>query len=138
MERFAVGTLKGFTRHGVWLLAPLALAIVLGGCTTTKRAAQLVVDHHVGMARGAIDIMSGKAEERAQRVAKLRADLEASRSALAAEQDQGRLVELLKQHVALQDALVGELLEGHGHHHGGSQQQARAENKEELSESHAH
>jgi hypothetical protein len=112
--------------------------MVVGACTTTKRAAQLVVDHHVGMARGAIDIMSGEAEAREQRVAKLQADLEASRSALAAEQDQGRLVELLRQHAALQDALVAELLDNHGHHHaghrGGGHQQAQAETKSESPE----
>lgn len=123
-------------RLGAGLL--IALAVALGACTTTKRAAQLVVDHHVGMARGALDIVSGKAEEREQRVAKLRADLDASGSALAAEQEQARLVELLKQHVALQDALVAELLQAHGHHHDGGHQHTQAETTQAESQSHQH
>lgn len=137
MQRFEFGFVRLRKLAGrAWPL--IALAAALAACATTRRATQLVVDHHVGMARGAIDIMSGKAEEREQRVAKLRADLEVSRVALATEQDQSRLVELLKQHVALQDALVEELLEGHGHHHGESHQQARAETKQEQSESYQH
>ncbi len=89
--------LRHLRRGIVWLLSALALPMVFGGCATTERATRLVVDHHVGMARGAMDIMTGEAEAREQRVAKLRAELDGSRAALAAEQEQGRLVELLKQ-----------------------------------------
>ncbi len=112
-------------------LSLLALALTGGvlGCTTTKRAAQLVIDHHVGMAQGAMDIMSGKAEEREQRLAKLQADLEHNRTALATAADEARKVELLEQHVALQDALIAELMQGHGHH--GGQQHASAESGDE-------
>lgn len=98
-------------------LLTLALTVT-SGCATSKRAAQLVVDHHVGMARGALDIINGEAEAREQRVARLRAEIDANSTALAAEQDRDRLVDLLKQHVALQDAVVAELLQGSGHHGG--------------------
>ncbi len=131
-------------RMGMLFSALLAVPMALSGCTTAKRAAHLVVDHHVGMAQGAADIMSGEAEAREQRLAKLRADLEASQSALALEQDQGRLVELLKQHVALQDALVAEILPvhgGHGHQCGGHQQghaESQSETTNEQQESHQH
>ena len=131
-RRRLLGSLKGQRRHGVWFFILLGAPLVVGGCTTTKRDVDLVVDHHVGMARGAIDIMSGEAEAREQRVAKLRADLEASQTALAAEQDQGRLIELLKQHVALQDALIADLLQGHGHHHTGPQQAATDSSKRQA------
>ena len=115
----------------------LALALtVTSGCATSKRAAQLVVDHHLGMARGALDIINGEAEAREQRVAKLRAEIDANGAALAAEQDRDRLVDLLRQHVALQDALVAELLQGHGHH--GSHQQAQADTSTEQTTSHEH
>lgn len=53
---------------------------------------------------------SEKRTAREQRVAKLHADLQTSRAALTAEQDPGRLIQLLKQQVALQDALLDELL----------------------------
>lgn len=109
-------------------LSLLALTAGVVGCTTTKRAAQVVIDHHLGMAQGAMDIMSGKAEEREQRVAKLQADLEHNRGALAAAPDAARKLELLEQHVALQDALIAELMQGHGHH--GSQQHAKADSEE--------
>jgi hypothetical protein len=105
-------------------MAAVVGALAFAACTTTERAARLVIDHHVGMAQGAMDIMSGKAEEREQRVEKLQADLDSNRVALNAEQDQGRLVELLKQHVVLQDALVAELMQGHGQHGGGHQHAA--------------
>ncbi|MFI5396024.1 MAG: hypothetical protein ACHQ9S_10865 [Candidatus Binatia bacterium] len=108
----------------IGIVVSVAVAAALGACTTTERAARLVIDHHLGMAQGAIDIMSGEAEAREQRVAKLQADLEASRLAVATEQDQDRLVELLKQHVVLQDALVAELKQGHGQHGGGHQHAA--------------
>lgn len=120
---------KGMERWG--LTAALALSVALGACTTTRRTAQLVIDHHVGMARGGWDILTGKAEEREQRAAKLQADLEQSRAALATESDLTRQVELLRQHVALQDALISELLQqGHGQH-GGGHQQAKTENSGE-------
>lgn len=48
-----------------------------------------------------------------QRVASLLADLNSNRAALGGEHDQTRLVERLKRHVALQDALLAELLPGH-------------------------
>ena len=106
----------------------VAVVLGLGGCTTTKRAAQLVIDHHVGMAQGAIDVVSGKAEEREQRLAQLHADLEQNSAALAVESDQSRKLELLEQHVALQDALIGELMQqGHAHH--AAHQQAQADSK---------
>lgn len=106
----------------------LALVLALGACTTTKRTAQLVIDHHVGMARGAWDIVSGKAEEREQRMAKLQVDLEQSRTALATETDPSSQLELLKQHVVLQDALIAELLQqGHAHH--GGEPQAHEQSK---------
>ena len=114
---------------GVGIVA-VTTVLALGGCTTTKRAAQLVIDHHVGMAQGAIDIMTGKAEEREQRVASLRRELGDNATALAAESDQSRQLELLKQHVVLQDALIAELMQGHGGH-GGGHQQASAESKDE-------
>ena len=123
-------------RKSTWLLATLALSIALGACTTSKRAAQLVIDHHLGMAQGAMDIMSGKAEEREQRVATLQANLEASRAAVAAEQDQGRLLERLKEHAALQDALIAEIMQGHGQH--GGHQHAQAEAKPDEQPAHAH
>lgn len=109
---------RRFVRLGAWLLT--LMAVILTACATTKRAAQLV-------------IVSGKAEEREQRAAKLQADLEQSRTALAAESDPSRQLELLKQHVALQDALISELLQqGHGHH-GGGDQQAKTEERGEHS-----
>ena len=54
-----------------------------------------------------------KHSARARRVAQLLADLENSRAAVCAEQDQARLLELMKQQVALQDALLAELLHRH-------------------------
>jgi hypothetical protein len=99
-----------------WLNSALMFSLVLGACTTTRRATQLVVDHHLGMARGAMDILSGEAEAREQRVTKLSEELEASRQAIAEEQDQERLVNLLRQHMTLQDALLAELLPGQHHH----------------------
>lgn len=53
-----------------------------------------------------------KQNARARRLAQLVADIENSRAALSAERDQGHLLELMKQHVSLQDALVDELLLG--------------------------
>lgn len=79
---------------------------------------QLVAEHHVGMARGTVDIINGEAAATEKRVAKLQRKLLESRATLAAEQDPQRSLELLKQHVALQDALLAELLQAHGHHHG--------------------
>jgi hypothetical protein len=112
-------------RVSVWLetgLAAMALAVGVLGCTTTKRAAQLVIDHHLGMARGAIDILNGKAEEREQHLAQLQSDLAANNATLASEADQGRQLELLREHVALQDALIAELMQsGHGHDMGAHQ-----------------
>jgi hypothetical protein len=104
---------------GMSLAAALSFSVLFGGCTTTKRAAQLVVNHHVGMARGAIDILSGEAEAREQRVERLRADLQASSLVIATEEDPARLLHLLRQHVALQDALLSELLPAAGHHQHG-------------------
>ena len=101
---------------GACLVSALVFSLVLGACTTTRRAARLVVDHHVGMARGAMDILSGAAEAREQRVTKLSEELEASRQAIAEEQDQERLVNLLRQHLTLQDALLAELLPAQHHH----------------------
>jgi len=115
----------------------LSLALtVSSACATSKRAAQLVVDHHVGMARSALDIISGEAEMREQRVARLRAEIDANSTALAAEQDRDRLVDLLKQHVALQDALLAELLQGNGHH--GGHQQAQVDTSTEQTNPHEH
>lgn len=116
-------------------LLTLALTVT-SGCATSQRAAQFVVDHHIGMARGALDIISGEAEAREQRVAKLRAEIDANSTALAAEQDRDRLVDLLRQHVALQDALLAELLQGNGHH--GGQQQAQADTSTEQTRPHEH
>lgn len=101
-----------------WATA-VAVGLLATGCTTTRRATELVVDHHVGMVRGAFDIVSGAAEEREQRLASLREQMEANRAALDVEQDQGRAVQLLKEHVALQDEMIAELLHGSGGHHGG-------------------
>lgn len=115
----------------------LTLALTgTSGCATSQRAAQLVVDHHIGMARGALDIINGEAEAREQRVARLRAEIDANRTELAAEQDRDRLVDLLKQHVTLQDALVAELLQGIGHH--GGHQQAQADTSTEQTKPHEH
>ncbi len=47
---------------------------------------------------------------RARHVAKLQADLESSRAVLSAELKEARLGELFRQHLALQDALITELL----------------------------
>lgn len=116
-------------------LLTLALTVT-SGCATSKRAAQLVVDHHVGMARSALDIISGEAEAREQRVAKLRAEIDANSTDLAAEEDRDHLVDLLKQRVALQDALLDELLQGHGHH--GGHQQAQADTGTEHTTPHEH
>ncbi|MBI4518078.1 MAG: hypothetical protein HY699_19920 [Deltaproteobacteria bacterium] len=115
-------------------MAALVGALSLSGCATTKRAVYLVVDHHVGMARGAFDILNGEAEAREQRVTKLQADLKQSRAALQAEQDQDRLLAQLRQHVALQDALVAEMVPGHGGHayHCGGHQQGHAESEGET------
>ena len=90
------------------------------GCTTTRRAANLVIEHHVGMARSAAELVTGEAEAREGRIAKLRADLEESRQALEAERDADRRVALLERHVALQDAMIGELEAAPGHAHGGA------------------
>lgn len=123
-----------FVMLGAGLLT-LALTVT-SGCATSRRAAQLVVDHHIGMARSALDIINGEAEAREQRVAELRAEIDANSTALAAEQDRDRLVDLLKQHVALQDALVAELLQRHGHH--GGHQQAQADTSTEQTQPHEH
>ncbi len=111
-------------KQGIYVLMAV-LAIGFTGCATTKRAAQLAVDHHVGMVQGAWDIVSGEAEAREQRLAMLRTELEANRARIEAEPDPGRAVDLLKQQVALQDTLIAELM--CGGHHGHGQQHARAE-----------
>jgi hypothetical protein len=126
--------LRRYSRAGLLVLVG---SLLLGGCATTRRAVDLAIDHHVGMARGAYDILTGEAEAREQRVAKLQADMEANRAALEAEQDQGRLVELLKQHAALQDALLAELLQHRGHHQY-AHVQAKGETDAGQSESHEH
>lgn len=116
-------------------LSAVLVPVWLAGCATTERAVRLVVDHHVGMARGAMDVLSGEAEAREQRVARLQADLSANRTALAAEQDQNRVLELLKQHVSLQDALIAELAPAGGHQHG-SQHADAHQNAEQLDTHH--
>jgi len=73
----------------------------------------------VGMARSAVELVTGEAEAREERIAKLRADLEASRQALEAERDANHQVSLLERHVALQDAMIAELEAAPGHTHGG-------------------
>jgi hypothetical protein len=98
-----------------WLVATLVLPIFLSACTTANRAAQLVVQHHVRMVSGAIDVLSGETEAREQRLEHLYAELEASGLAIAAEQDQWRLLDQLRRHVALQDALLSELLPAASH-----------------------
>lgn len=50
-----------------------------------------------------------KQNVRARRIAQLRADLEHARAAVSAETDQGRVHELMKHQMALQDALLDEL-----------------------------
>ena len=57
-------------------------------------------------------------QARDQRLSGLLADLGTSRVAVGAERDQARLLELLRRHVRLQDAVVGELLRPHGHRDG--------------------
>ncbi len=76
------------------------------------------------MAREAMDLMSGEAEAREQRIAQLRRELDPNQAVLAAENDQDHLIELLKHHVALQDALIAELRQGHGHDHSRHQEVA--------------
>ena len=139
---------KRLVHHSTAVMMSVVLAATLVACTTTKRAVELVVDHHVGMVRGAWDIVSGEAEAQEQRIATVRADLEQSGALLAAEQDQDRLVAQLRQHAALQDALLAELLQGHGghgHQCGGHQQAHvehqvanQAETTDEQPESHQH
>lgn len=131
MKRVAIQCSKA---HGGWLVALFVAFAAWSGCTTTERAARMVVDHHIGMVQGAVDIMNGEAEAREQRVAKLQADLERSRAALTAEQDQTQLVELLRQHLVLQDALVAELMQGHGAHGGHRQAKADDPGGEQLGE----
>ncbi len=113
-----------------WLWILVGALVVVHGCTTTKRTAQLVVDHHVGMVRGAVDIVTGEAEAREKRLAQLRTKLEESRAALSAEQDPQRSLELLKQHIVLQDALIAELLHAQGHHHGCEHAKSDADKKQ--------
>ncbi len=103
----------------------LAVLAALSSCTTARRAAGLVIDHHVGMARQAVEVVSGKAEEREKRIAALRSQLEASRAAIASEEDPQRLIARLKEHVVLQDALLAELSGGH-HGHGCGMEHAHA------------
>ena len=55
-----------------------------------------------------------KRNAREQRVARLQADLESSRMALSAELKEARVLELFKQHLALQDTLVAEILRARG------------------------
>lgn len=88
------------------------------GCTTARRAGKLVVDHHVGMARGAVEVLTGEAEERERKIAGLQAELASSRERLQGEQDPEQLVESLRRHVLLQDELLGLLLRSHHEHHG--------------------
>ena len=108
---------------GIRVAVALVSALLAGGsstgCTTTRRAANLVIEHHVGMARSAVELVTGEAEAREGRIAKLRADLEESRQALEAERDANRQVSLLERHVALQDAMIAELEAAPGHTHGG-------------------
>jgi hypothetical protein len=52
-------------------------------------------------------------DARERRVVKLQVGLEVSRSAVSVELKEARLVELFKQHLALQDALLAELLHRH-------------------------
>ena len=109
--------LQGLTHAGltaVVVSAALASAMV-AGCATTERAAQLVVDHHIGMARAAIDVLSGEAEARQQRIGHLQAEMKAGGDAIATEQDPTRLIELLKRQVAWQGALIAELQHAGGH-----------------------
>ena len=54
-----------------------------------------------------------------QRLAKLQADLESSRAVLSVEVRGERLVELFKLHLALEDALIAELLRERGEMHRG-------------------
>jgi len=122
-------------RIGPWFAAAVAGAVAVTACTTTKRAARLVIDHHVGMAQGAMDIVTGKAEERAQRLATLQAALEANRTALAAEQNPARVLDLLKTHVQIQDALIADLLQGH---HGGHQHTQAADTGAAQTTEHRH
>jgi hypothetical protein len=127
---------NGRTRRLTQLgLSVVLIPVWLAGCATTERAVRLVVDHHVGMARGAMDVLSGEAEAREQRIAKLQVALSATRTALAAEQDQNRMLELLKQHVSLQDALIAELAPAGGHQHG-SQHADAHQNAEQLDNPH--
>jgi len=58
----------GPSTGSLWLAAVVLAATALAGCAATRRAAGLVMDHHVGMARYAVDVVSGKAEEREQRM----------------------------------------------------------------------
>jgi len=150
-EPYTAGAGSGKTgiaqsREGCTRLAGVVGAVLLlagaAGCTTARRASYLVVDHHLGMVHGAMDIMSGEAEARDERIGKLRSDLEASRAALATEQDQDRAIELLSQHVALQDALLAEMLGSHGQHGcGGHKRGEHAESEQgepEQSAAHVH
>jgi len=72
------------------------------------------------MVRGAADILSGTAEEREKRLSELLAKRDGGRERLEAESDPGRLAELLREHVAIQDDIIAELMaSGHQRHHGG-------------------
>ncbi|MFI5396020.1 MAG: hypothetical protein ACHQ9S_10845 [Candidatus Binatia bacterium] len=75
---------------------------------------------------------------RARRVGQLLADLETGRAALSAEQDDGQLFRLLKEHVALQDELISELQQQGGGQHGGGHQQAKTEGGGEPPTTHDH
>ena len=112
------------------------LAVGLNACATTKRAAQLAIDHQLGMVQGAWDIVTGEAESREQRIAKLHTDLETNRARIDVEQDQGRSVDLLRQQMLLQDALVAELMhsghQGHGQQHASAEAQAPAPHHNEA------
>lgn len=126
-------------RRSIAVMAPVVFAATFAACATTQRAAQLVVDHHVGMVRGAYDVLTGEAEGREQRRAQLQAELDASLNALATAEDQGQIVDLLRGHVVLQDKLIEELLQqGHGSHHGGHQQAQVEQNEDGTPSAEAH
>ncbi len=108
----------------VWHAVPLALTLAalasaLPGCATAGRTTDLVVEHHVGMVRGAVDIISGAAQQREKRLSELLDERDKSRERLQAESDPARLAERLREHVAIQDEIITELMAGgHGGHHG--------------------
>lgn len=102
-----------------WVVVSLAsilagFAAAFGGCATARRTTDLVVEHHVGMVRGAADIISGAGEEREKRLSKLLEERDKSREHLQAESDPARLAELLREHVRVQDLIIAELMAG-GH-----------------------